>query len=85
VVNFFLMIPVCKFLILSSVNFAYLLEISLAEPHHFYAALALSPGKNFDAAPAPHHCLKYRTAIKKERKIVPGGQKSRPTAQGSYR
>jgi hypothetical protein len=25
--------------------------ISVAEPHHFYAAPA--PGKNFDAAPAP--------------------------------
>jgi hypothetical protein len=29
------------------------LEItSVAEPHHFYAAPALAPGKNFDAAPA---------------------------------
>jgi hypothetical protein len=27
------------------------LAISVAEPHHFYAATA--PGKNFDAAPAP--------------------------------
>jgi hypothetical protein len=26
-------------------------EISVAEPHHFYAAPA--PGKNFDVAPAP--------------------------------
>jgi hypothetical protein len=26
---------------------------SVAEPHHFYAAPALAPGKNFDAAPAP--------------------------------
>jgi hypothetical protein len=26
---------------------------SVAELHHFYAALALAPGKNFDAAPAP--------------------------------
>jgi hypothetical protein len=26
-------------------------KISVAEPHHFYAAPA--PGKNFDAAPAP--------------------------------
>jgi hypothetical protein len=25
-------------------------EISVAEPHHFYAAL--TPGENFDAAPA---------------------------------
>jgi hypothetical protein len=25
--------------------------VSVAEPHHFYAAPA--PGKNFDAAPAP--------------------------------
>jgi hypothetical protein len=31
------------------------LSISVAEPHHFYAApaLALAPGENFDAAPAP--------------------------------
>jgi hypothetical protein len=28
-------------------------KISVAEPHHFYAALAPAPGKNFDAAPAP--------------------------------
>jgi hypothetical protein len=28
-----------------------MLQISVAEPHHFYAAPA--PGKNFDAAPAP--------------------------------
>jgi hypothetical protein len=26
---------------------------SVAEPHHFYAALASAPGKNFDAAPDP--------------------------------
>jgi hypothetical protein len=26
---------------------------SVAEPHHFYAALAPAPGKNFDAAQAP--------------------------------
>jgi hypothetical protein len=26
---------------------------TVAEPHHFYAALAPAPGKNFDAAPAP--------------------------------
>jgi hypothetical protein len=25
---------------------------SVAEPHHFYAAPAPAPGKNFDAAPA---------------------------------
>jgi hypothetical protein len=29
----------------------YIIFISVAEPHHFYAAPA--PGKNFDAAPAP--------------------------------
>jgi hypothetical protein len=28
-----------------------LVKISVAEPHHFYAAPA--PGENFDAAPAP--------------------------------
>jgi hypothetical protein len=28
------------------------IKISVAEPHHFYAALAPVPGKNFDAAPA---------------------------------
>jgi hypothetical protein len=28
-----------------------ILSISVAEPHHFYAAPG--PGKNFDAAPAP--------------------------------
>jgi hypothetical protein len=28
-----------------------LVTISVAEPHHFYAASA--PGKNFDADPAP--------------------------------
>jgi hypothetical protein len=27
--------------------------ISVAEPHHCYAALAPAPGTNFDAAPAP--------------------------------
>jgi hypothetical protein len=27
--------------------------ISVAEPHHFYAAPAPAPGENFDAAPAP--------------------------------
>jgi hypothetical protein len=27
-------------------------ESSVAEPHHFYEAPALAPGKNFDAAPA---------------------------------
>jgi hypothetical protein len=27
--------------------------ISVAEPHHFYAAPAPAPGKNFDAASAP--------------------------------
>jgi hypothetical protein len=26
---------------------------SVAEPHHFYAALVPDPGKTFDAAPAP--------------------------------
>jgi hypothetical protein len=26
---------------------------SVAEQHHFFAALAPAPGKNFDAAPAP--------------------------------
>jgi hypothetical protein len=26
---------------------------SVAESHHFYAALDPAPGKNFDAAPAP--------------------------------
>jgi hypothetical protein len=26
---------------------------SVAEPHHFYAAPAAAPGKNFDAASAP--------------------------------
>jgi hypothetical protein len=31
--------------------------ISVAEPHHFYAAPAL--GKNFDAAPAPAPTLLY--------------------------
>jgi hypothetical protein len=29
------------------------LKISVAEPHHFYAAPAPTQGKNFDAAPAP--------------------------------
>jgi hypothetical protein len=32
-------------------HFMLLLETSVAEPHHFYAAPA--PGENFDAAPAP--------------------------------
>jgi hypothetical protein len=27
-------------------------KCSVAEPHHFYAALAPALGKNFDAAPA---------------------------------
>jgi hypothetical protein len=37
---------------------------SVAEPHHFYAApaLALAPGKNFDAAPAPVPTLLYSKA-----------------------
>jgi hypothetical protein len=35
----------------------YCVEISVAEPHHFYAAPA--PGKNFDAAPAPAPTLQY--------------------------
>jgi hypothetical protein len=30
-----------------------LVWISVAEPHHFYAAPAPAPGINFDAAPAP--------------------------------
>jgi hypothetical protein len=30
----------------------FLPKISVAEPHHFYAAPALAPGINFDAAPA---------------------------------
>jgi hypothetical protein len=30
-----------------------LLLSSVAEPHHFYAALDPAPGENFDAAPAP--------------------------------
>jgi hypothetical protein len=34
--------------------------INVAEPHHFYAALA--PGKNFDAAPAPAPTLLYSKA-----------------------
>jgi hypothetical protein len=29
------------------------LNTSVAEPHHFYAALAPAPGENFDAALAP--------------------------------
>jgi hypothetical protein len=33
---------------------------SVAEPHHFYAALA--PGKIFDAAPAPAPTLLYSKA-----------------------
>jgi hypothetical protein len=32
---------------------------SVAEPHHFYAAPAPAPGKNFDAAPAPAPTLQY--------------------------
>jgi hypothetical protein len=28
-------------------------NINVAEPHHFYAAPAPAPGKNFDAAPDP--------------------------------
>jgi hypothetical protein len=40
---------------------------SVAEPHHFYAALAPAPGKNFDAAPtalapAPAPTLLYSKA-----------------------
>jgi hypothetical protein len=33
---------------------------SVAEPHHFYAAP--TPGKNFDAAPAPAPTLLYSKA-----------------------
>jgi hypothetical protein len=36
---------------------------SVAEPHHFYAAPAPAPGKNFDAAPAaPAPTLLYSKA-----------------------
>jgi hypothetical protein len=35
-------------------------KISVAEPHHFYAAPV--PGKNFDAAPAPAPTLLYSKA-----------------------
>jgi hypothetical protein len=27
--------------------------MSVTQPHHFYAAPDLAPGKNFDAVPAP--------------------------------
>jgi hypothetical protein len=37
-------------------------NISAAEPHHFYAAPAQAPGKNFDAAPAPAPTLLYSKA-----------------------
>jgi hypothetical protein len=46
-------------------------KISVAEPHHFYAAPA--PGKNFDAAPAapaPAPTLLYRkTKFLKQTKV----------------
>jgi hypothetical protein len=34
------------------------------EPHHFYAAPAPAPVKNFDAAPAPAHTLLSSKALK---------------------
>jgi hypothetical protein len=41
-------------------TFVKIVYISVAEPHHFYAAPA--PGKNFDAAPAPAPTLLYSKA-----------------------
>jgi hypothetical protein len=37
-------------------------KISVAEPHHFYAAPYPAPGKNFDAAPAPAPTQLYSKA-----------------------
>jgi hypothetical protein len=43
---------------------AIMIYTSVAEPHHFYAALAPAPapGENFDAAPAPASTLLYSKA-----------------------
>jgi hypothetical protein len=38
------------------------LVVSVAEPHHFYAAPTPAPGTNFDAAPAPAPTLLYSKA-----------------------
>jgi hypothetical protein len=48
----------CKFLVVASRHNECKGSISVAEPHHFYAA----PGENFDAAPAPAPTLLYSKA-----------------------
>jgi hypothetical protein len=44
----------------------FFLKISVAEPHHFYAAPV--PGENFDAAPAPT-LLYSKAKILKQTKV----------------
>jgi hypothetical protein len=43
----------------------------LAETHHFYAAPASAPGKNFDAAPAPTLLCSIKL-MENERKLILG-------------
>jgi hypothetical protein len=53
-----------KFTLLSA------LQNSVAEPHHFYAAPAPVPGKNFDAAPATAPTLpNSKTKFLKQTKV----------------
>jgi hypothetical protein len=46
--------------------------ISVAEPHHFYAATAPAPGENFNAAPAPAAPAPAPTLLYSKAKFVKG-------------